>query len=181
MRLFIGIDLPPHIKRSLFNIQLQLTKSGVNGSLKALESFHITLEFLGELPPESVPAVNQILKKVISDKRIFRLHLDRLGAFPSFDRPHTLWVGIGGSVDKLERIWRELHAEFEKNGFTLQKAPFIPHISLLTHPKDMVSQLTSFRFANTGNFTVSEIVLFESKVENGRLIYRHLSRAGLRQ
>ena len=181
MRLFIGIDLPPHIKRSLFNIQLQLTKSGVNGSLKALESFHITLEFLGELPPESVPAIDQILKKVMSDKRSFKLHLDKLGAFPSLDRPHTLWVGIGGRVERLEKIWKELHAEFEENGFALQKAPFIPHVSLFTHPKEMVSKLTSFRFANTGNFTVSEIVLFESKVENGKLFYRHLSCAGLRQ
>lgn len=105
MRLFIGIDLPPHIKQSLFNTQLRLIESGVKGYLKPQDSFHITLEFLDELPSESVPLLTQLMEEVVHDKKSFKLHMNKFGAFPSFIKPHTIWIGVGGHLNRLEEIW----------------------------------------------------------------------------
>lgn len=181
MRLYIGINLPPDVKQSLFKSQLQLKKLGVKGSWKVPEDFHITLEFLGELPPESVPALIQIMKAVISEKKTFRLHIDKLGAFPSFHRIQILWAGVGGDLEKLDEIWNEMHEELGMNGFPLQKAPFIPHITLLSRPKAMVPELASFPLRRKKKFTVTEVILFESKVEDGKRVYPHLCSVELKK
>lgn len=179
MRLYIGIDLPPTVKESLFQTQLQLKKLGLKGSWKAPEYLHITLEFLGELPAESVPILSQLIKAVVNDKKVFKLHIDKLGAFPSFQRAHTLWAGVGGHVEKLDELWIAMHIELEKNGFKLQKAAFNPHISLVSRPNMSLVDLNVFPFEKTGDFTVSEVILFESKVEVGKRIYPQLYRAGM--
>lgn len=181
MRLFIGINLPYFVKRSLYRTQLRLKKLGVKGSWKLPKYFHITLEFLGETPPESVPAIAQALRVAISDKKIFKLNIDGLGAFPSFNRPHTIWAGVNGDIYKLEIIWNELHAELLKNQFILHKPSFKPHVALLSRPKAMQLDLTSFRPEKTGNFTISEITLFESKTEKGERIYPILYQARLKR
>lgn len=179
MRLFIGIDLPPHVKRSLFNSQLGLMKLGLKGSWKPPGLFHLTLEFLGELPSEAVPILAQIMKKVTIDRKSFMLRIDGLGAFPSFDKPHTLWAGVSGNLKKLNEMWSDMHAELEKNGFTLQQPSYRPHVTLLSHPKALPPGLLSFMPGKTGNFAVSEITLFESKVEKGRCAYPRLYSVGL--
>jgi 2''-5'' RNA ligase len=181
MRLFIGINLPFFVKQSLFRTQLRLKKLGVKGSWKLPKYFHITLEFLGESPPESVPVISQILRIAISHKKILKLNIDKLGAFPSFNRPHTIWAGVGGDVDKLDEIWSKIYAELGKNGFNLQKASFKPHIALLSRPKSIELDLTSFKPERTGNFTIYEITLFESKTENGKRTYPILYQARLKR
>ena len=180
MRLYIGIDLPPQVKQLLFQFQLRLKGLGVTGGWKAPEYFHITLEFLGELPPESIPMLEQIIEVVISDKKKFKLQIDKLGAFPSFHRPHTLWAGVAGNTTQLDELWSELHEQLERKGFVLQKAPFKPHITLLTRPKVLPPDLTSFPLRHT-SFTLSEIILFESRVEEDRRVYPQLYHAVLKR
>lgn len=181
MRLYIGIDLPPHIKHSLSKSQLRLKKLGVAGAWKIPDYFHITLEFLGELSMESVPALVQIMETVVSCKKEFKLHIESLGAFPSFHRAHTLWAGIGGNTEKLDDIWYKLHEELVKKGFVLQETQFMPHITLLTRPKVLVPDLETFKLRITRNFILSEVILFESKVEEGRRVYPHLYCARLKR
>ncbi|MDP4240416.1 MAG: RNA 2',3'-cyclic phosphodiesterase [Bacteroidota bacterium] len=181
MRLYIGIDLPPHIKRALFKFQLRLKKLGVKGAWKASESFHITLEFLGKIPPESIPSIVQLLETVVRDKKMFKLHIDNPGAFPSFHRCHSLWAGVGGHTEELDQIRSELHEALASNGFMLQRAPFIPHITLLTNPKTPMPDQVSFSLRKAGTFRVSEFVLFESKSEKGKRLYIYLYRAGLKR
>jgi len=179
MRLYIGIDLPHQVKQMLHQFQLRLKELGVTGAWKVPEYFHITLEFLGELPPESIPVLVQIIEVVISDKKKFKLHIDKPGAFPSFNRPHTLWAGVAGNTAQLDELWSELHEQLERKGFVLQKAPFRPHITLLTRPKVLPPDLDSFPFRNK-SFTLSEVILFESRVEEGRRVYPQLYHAKLK-
>jgi 2''-5'' RNA ligase len=180
MRIYIGVDLPVYVKQSLFESQSQLKKLGLRGSWKPAEYLHITLEFLGDTAPESIPVLAKIVDCVIADKKMFRLNIDRLGAFPSFSRAHTLWAGVSGSVKKLHQIWSDLHAELEKKGFVLQKSLFRPHISLLSRPQNMEADLSSFSLRRPGKFTISEIIIFESKEVDGKRIYPALYRAKLK-
>lgn len=181
MRIYIGVDLPAYVKESLFESQLQLKKLGMKGSWKPAEYLHVTLEFLGETASESIPVLAKIVDNVVSDKKMFRLNIDRLGAFPNFPRAHTFWAGVGGSTKKLIQLWSDLHAELEKNGFILQKSQFKPHISLLSRPKEMEADLSSFSLSRPGKFTISEVIIFESKEVDGKRIYPALYRARLKR
>lgn len=181
MRVYIGVDLPAYVKQSLLESQSQLKELGLKGSWKPAEYFHITLEFLGELSPESIPLLIRIVDTAIAGKKAFRLTIDQFGAFPSFHHPHTLWAGVGGSVRKLNQIQNDLHAELKNNGFELQQAPFKPHISLLSRPHEMLHNLASFSLKRPGRFTVSEVIIFESKVADGKRVYPALHRARLKR
>ncbi len=180
MRLFIGIDLPDTIKQNLFVFQTNLKTMGLNGAWKSKDSLHITLEFLGEIPSESILNLIQILKNCVSNKKQFKLNIIGINAFPSFKRPHTIWVGVGRNLKTLEAIWNEVHSELENNGFILQKSPFRPHITLLSRPKHLDFDLSVLPIGKLGDFIVSEIILFESKVENGKRVYIDLFRANLK-
>ncbi len=179
MRIYIGVDLPAYVKQSLFESQLQMKKLGLKGSWKPMEYLHITLEFLGETADESIPVLAKIIDEIALENKAFTLHIEQLGAFPSFPRAHTLWAGVGGSVNKLYQLWSCIHEELEKNGFVLQKSPFKPHISLLSRPKDLVD-LSSFSLKRPGQFTISEVIIFESKQVDGKRIYPALHRARLK-
>jgi RNA 2',3'-cyclic 3'-phosphodiesterase len=181
MRLYIGIDLPPRIKQSLFESQLRFKRLGIQGHWKTPESFHITLEFLGELPAESLPTLIDIMNDVLRDKKKFKLKIDRLGTFPTSHRGQIVWAGISGNRNILDEVWNDLHEELIEKGFTLKKETFIPHITLFNIQKIMVEELALFQVQKTAYFTISEIILFESKIENGKRIYLQLHHAGLKR
>jgi len=181
MRVYIGVDLPVYVKESLLESQFQMRKQGINGSWKPADYFHITLEFLGEMLPESVPPLAKIVENTIAEKKMFRLNIDKLGAFPSFPRAHTVWAGVSGSVGKLNQLWSDLHNELIKNGYELQKPPFRPHISLLSRPKESVASLSGFPIKRPGKFTVSEVIIFESKIVDGKRVYPALYHARLKK
>lgn len=179
MRLFIGIDLPPDIKQAMLEFQSELRRLGVNGYWKSEENFHITLEFLGELEPQRVAALKAALGKVAQNHRPFRLNIAGLGAFPSMKRPHTLWAGVNGSLIELNRLRDEIHAELVKQEFSLEDRAFRPHITLASRPQLDGINLSGALSETLGEFTVNDVVLFESKVIQGKRRYIDLFRATL--
>ncbi|MDP4271610.1 MAG: RNA 2',3'-cyclic phosphodiesterase [Bacteroidota bacterium] len=176
MRLFIGIDLPPKIKVKLKHFQHKLKATGTNGSWKSKETFHITLEFLGELQEESVPILSEILKQVASDKNKFRLMIEGLNAFPNIKRAHTLWADVKGDTDILHQIRHEIHSALIEKGFQVQSSSFVPHITLLSRPR-LAEQLPLLK--KSAEFFVREIILFESKVIDHRREYPAIYKARL--
>ncbi len=180
MRVYIGIDLPDIVKTVLTKYQSELKKHGLEGSWKSPEYLHITLEFLGELPDESISKLSDILLRVASENQIFNMKLNQPGAFPSFNKPHTIWAGMKGDLDKMNKLWKDMHTELLKDGFILQERPFNPHITLLSRPKRIPENLATFPINEKVSFTVSQIIIFESKVENGKRIYPHLFKAKLK-
>lgn len=179
MRLFIGIDLPTEIKQVLLEFQLELRHLGVNGSWKLKDNFHITLEFLGELDHSFVPELNQILLKVAGNYRPFKLNIGGVGAFPSLKRPHTLWTALNGSLTELNRLKDDLHCELKNSGFKLEERKFKPHITLASRLQLENIDLSVVHANKLGEFRVIEVVLFESKVINSKIVYKGLQRASL--
>lgn len=179
MRLFIGIDLPKELKQALLNFQHELKALGLQGVWKSSDNFHLTLEFLGELDSGTVTKLNEILSSVVRNHHSFILKLGGLGAFPSFKRPHTLWTSLQGSLDELNRLRAELHAQLQKNGFVVEDRPFKPHITLASRPQFELTDLSAVQTREMGEFLVSEVILFESKVIRGKRVYLDLTRAEL--
>lgn len=174
MRLFIGIDLPEELKIALLAFQSELKELGVKGSWKAPENFHITLEFLGELDPSTLPLLTETLSLVVCNHKPFSLDIGGLGAFPSWKRPHTVWTSVRGGLTELDKLRGELHRELAQKGFVLEDRPFKPHLTLASQPDLDHVDLSSVQTKLLGEVLVTEIVLFESKVIRGKRIYTHL-------
>lgn len=179
MRVFVGIDLPVELRRTLLEFQSELRQLGVDGSWKSLDNLHITLEFLGELEPNVIPILTETLSKIAGNYDPFRLNIGGLGGFPSLKRPHTLWTTVDGSLNELYRLRAEIHTELAKNGFVIEDKQFKPHITLASRPKLNDIDLSNYLAKKLGEFIVAEFVLFESKAIQGKRIYTDLHRASL--
>ncbi len=177
MRLFIGIDLPSGVKQAILELQVELRRLGAHGYWKSQENFHITLEFLGELDPQRVSALEATLAEAAQNHRPFPLTVAGLGAFPSMRRPHTLWTTVGGNLSELNQLRDEIHSELVRLGFSLEDRTFRPHITLASRPQVDGINLSGLLSKTLGKFTLNDVVLFESKVIQGKWRYIDLFRA----
>lgn len=178
MRLFIAVDLPAEIKQALLELQSELKQLGINGFWKSPDNFHITLEFLGEVEPNKIAVLTETMSKVVQHYGPFSLSITGIGAFPSLKKPHTLWTAVsGGSLSELFRLRQDLHHELKNKDFNLDERKFKPHISLASRPTIDKIDISSVRSKILGEYMVTEIVLFESKVIRGKRVYLDLFRA----
>ena len=179
MRLFVGIELPADLKQSILDFQSELRAIGVRGAWKAQDNFHITLEFLGEIEPDRVLILRDVLRKTADRRSPFQLRIGGLGAFSSWKKPHTLWMAVKGDESALQSLRDDLHGELKKEGFALEERQFRPHISLVSRPELGEKDFSALREKDLGEWAVRELILFESKVIRGRRLYLDLIRAGL--
>lgn len=179
MRLFIGIDLPIEIKQRLLELQSDLRKAGAVGSWKSRDSFHITLEFLGELEADCIPTLTSALTEAARSHNPFSLGIEGLGAFPSFERPHTLWSAINGNLNALHNLRDDIQRELAEKGFDLENRRFKPHITLASRPNLNNIDAMGIKDKILGEFTVNEVILFESRAVSGKRVYTDLFKISL--
>ncbi|MCM2325564.1 MAG: RNA 2',3'-cyclic phosphodiesterase [Candidatus Woesearchaeota archaeon] len=121
MRLFVAIDASKEAVSYFFSL----------GSLfpHPVDSFHLTLKFLGEADPDNTI---QILEKIRSDS--FELELDSLGAFPTEGEIKVVWIGLK-KEEKLMALQKKIDdalPSFRKD------FDFHPHITLARPNTDIV-------------------------------------------
>ena len=144
MRLFIAVDLPKELIKYLFFLQTYFSE------LNLVNSFHLTLKFLGETKPHF------ILDKLNSIKeKPFELELDELGVFPDKINPKVIWMGIKEQpvLFSLQHKIDSALKDYNNN------VKFHPHITLarcsdkIMFPKLKIEPM---------KFTVNEFKLYQS-------------------
>jgi RNA 2',3'-cyclic 3'-phosphodiesterase len=124
MRLFIAVPLPTAIIEELSAISIRL-QSGVNMfRWSAPESWHITLQFLGNTSEEDYECVVSRLREVRLPP--IPVQLEGLGFF---DRAAVLFVGVTVTPELL-LLQERVTAATKLCGFVPEARPFHPHITL---------------------------------------------------
>ena len=104
MRLFLSLPIPNKLIQRLVELQSQLESSDWELKCVAPENFHLTLHFLGETPVNILNDLHHELSAVAHRLRPFDLACGGLGAFPSFEDPRVLWVGLQDRQGKLKGL-----------------------------------------------------------------------------
>jgi 2'-5' RNA ligase len=131
LRLFVAVELPPEVRDALSALQQELRPRGGPGVRWVRpEGIHLTLKFLGGVPRQQVPLVEEALGRAASGQTAFGLSLGMPGFFPSPRRPRVLWVGIEGEVEQLTALARRVEEEMSALGFPAEERPFAPHLTL---------------------------------------------------
>jgi 2'-5' RNA ligase len=130
MRLFIAVNFPDEVKQTLGDFIRSLSK--VPSDLKWVkeDNLHLTIQFLGNVSQEQVPAVSTALQNSLAGIAPFKLTLEGVGAFPSVERPRVFWAGISGETAPLLKLQRQVQREMELLGFEPEKRRFSPHLTL---------------------------------------------------
>jgi 2'-5' RNA ligase len=134
MRLFVALDLPEAIITELIAIQQRLRRNTARTvSWVKPAAMHLTLQFLGEVDAERVPAILAAIAAIQRNTDIQQsrtLSLAPVGAFPNLRRPQTIWAGVGGDLAALERLYHTLASALELLGFPPEMRPFRAHLTL---------------------------------------------------
>lgn len=132
VRLFIAIDLPGSVKNELLTAVGQMGQQLPNRTVRWVKpaQMHLTLRFLGDTAVSQLPALQEELSQLAGHHAAFRLHLNDVGAFPNRKRPRVVWVGLDGDLDVLQAMQAELEDRIVQLGWSREKRPFSPHVTL---------------------------------------------------
>jgi 2'-5' RNA ligase len=168
MRLFIGIPLAAAVIGELAAVSARLKAKEDGLRWTAPESWHITLEFLGNTSEEKYAFLVEHLLQVHSPPVPVRL--EELGFF---DRAGVFFAGVGLTPELLA-LEKRVAAATELCGFAHDARPYHPHITLARSKGERrgLRELKSHIQSNPPftRFVVEEFLLYET----------HLSPSGAR-
>jgi 2'-5' RNA ligase len=131
------------------------------------DSLHMTLAFIGSVSPSQLAVLQEVAGRIRGEA--FDLRLDRVGCWP---HNRIAWIGCCQVPSHLHRLFDTLSKDLGVAGFTLDKRPFVPHITLVRNGRcdtlpDLVQPIP---------WHVNGFVLVESLLQASGARYRVLDR-----
>ncbi len=189
-RLFIAIELPPHVLAHLEALQQWLQERTPPHTVRwvAPQGIHLTLKFLGDVPTQKRAALQDALAHAVRAHAPFELSLGGFGCFPNPQRPRVAWVGVQKDLDALRRLRDAIEAHVAPLGYPTETRPFHPHLTLGRVRRDARRQdaralgtlLTEGTHAQRKTWAVHEVTLFRSQLRPSGAVYTPLFHAPLR-
>jgi|SRR5271157_852173 len=125
MRLFVALDIDPDIRERITAFRNQMRVLAPAVRWVGPETFHVTLQFLGET--KKLEEIRQALKQVRAEST--RIAFRGAGFFPNPKAPRVFWVGIEGD-ESLQTLAEVVANTTRPLGFERDAEPFTPHLTL---------------------------------------------------
>ena len=178
VRTFVAVDLPEEIRERARESRTTLAESGGRLSIVDPGNLHITVKFLGEVAPETIEAVIEALRAVRAAP--FELTVG-CAACNSPRRPRVVWCDITDAGESAA-LARQVDDLLEPLGFTRERRPFRPHVTLARvkefHPS-LLRQVDCMPREPLGRFRVESIKLKKSTLTPRGAIYEDLAEVAL--
>lgn len=152
----------------------------------AEENLHYTLHFLGDLTDTEVVETCDAVAAAAAEVAPFQLFAQGVGAFPSIDRPRTLWIGAGQGGESVARLHALLDQSFADLGFRGENRPYVPHLTIGKLPRQsrapagsLQDELSTLQDLDAGQMQVEEVTVFASQLRREGPEYHVLARTPL--
>ncbi|HEU5383918.1 MAG TPA: RNA 2',3'-cyclic phosphodiesterase [Ktedonobacteraceae bacterium] len=170
-RTFIALELDASQQRFLGNIIRQGKQILPDLRWVDPQGVHLTLAFLGELDDMQLAKARAATQYAATQANPFTYRLSGLGTFGPPRSPRVLWMGISEPSAMLNGVHRALTLALEEQGFTTEKRPFSPHLTLAriktplnTEQLQLLQQLLSrYQFASP-DYHVTHLYLMKSEL-----------------
>jgi len=188
MRAFIAIELPLEIKDALLRIQDKLKARLPEISWVKPLNLHLTLRFLGEISPEQLSEIKQIITEITKTTSGFKIKLETLGVFPNLHAARIIWIGANQPPLELKQLAEQLETRLVESGIPQEQRSFCAHITIsriksslksLSLEKELEKIKNDFASANW-EFDCGGITLFESTLGPRGATYTALKKASFR-
>ncbi len=184
-KIFVAIELSPLVRRRATDLIERLKTSETRVNWVAPENMHITLKFLGEQSDSDLAIVCQTVIKAVRGLSPFEFRCHGAGAFPSCQRPRTLWVGVQQGADAIGQLHRRVEEALAELGYPKENRAFQPHLTIGRvrsggPAAEILGQLVQkAEDFQVGMVQADEIVIFGSFLQRGGPRYEVLARASL--
>lgn len=184
MRLFLAIELPQVAREHLVRVRDRLAADRLKASFTRDENLHITLRFLGEVPPGQIEEINASMSVVRASGGI-DLRASGLEFFPARGQVRVIAAGFDGSLGVLRELHRTIEQRCRYLGFDRETRAYLPHATLARGrpgmPASVRSQVADLEAQFPGpGFTVREFVLMASTLRPTGSEYRVVARFALK-
>ena len=190
MRLFVALDIDPEIRKRIGEFRNQMRSLAPDVRWVSPETFHVTLQFLGETSKsEEICGALQRVKGAAG-----QLGFRGTGFFPRPKSPRVFWVGIE-SDGHLQELGKSIGEALKPLGFEPDRGPFKPHLTLARagsgRPRAVRGEhsapgllavrvkLETLAPVDFGTMTAREFCLYQSKLSPAGSLYTKLARYAL--
>lgn len=182
-RLFFAVPVPDDARARIGELIERVQGSVGDGSARIrwvrVDGLHLTLRFLGPTPDERRVPLKAGADALASTEAPFEAVLGGGGAFPSLERPRSLWVGLTAGADRLARLADGLTAAAADCGLVLDTRPFAAHLTLARTDGLRLGPVAAHALAAAADalevrFLVDRVVLFRSILGEGPARYEAL-------
>lgn len=178
-RLFIAISLPTPVRKQIEHVQEQLRRTASPGSIRWTppEQFHLTLNFLGDVPVECLEALQKAIAGVCAEVPPLELSAVGLGFFPDARHPRVIWVGAGDKHHKLAGLHHALAAAVAVFVPPRTAETFSGHITLgrfkqmRRHNDPLLKFVAASAHRRFGDWTASAVELFRSDLHADGVVH----------
>jgi 2'-5' RNA ligase len=176
-RAFIAVEVPFSAELEKFSIAVK--GSGASVKIVDMANMHITLKFLGDIPEENVPAIENAIREAVAGIKSFRMRMKGAGAFPNLSRISVIWAGLEGA-DKLTVIAERLEKSLKPLGFEPEKRKFSPHVTVARtrhspNLKELAEVILDWEQGDFGEVPVDRIILKKSVLRPEGPVYSDVS------
>ncbi len=188
IRTFVALELDRDILDyldQLIHHWKQQTPSGVRWV--KTEHLHLTLKFMGETPIQQIELIRLVLADLCSEYEAFPLALNGIGAFPSWQRVRTIWIGLKPS-ENLQVYYQDLDTRLASLNIPSDGKKFSPHLTIgrvsdYADPaiiKNVTHEMQSFKVQKCHEWQAQRVVHYKSTLQPGGPIYTPLSKHQLK-
>lgn len=180
LRLFVAARLGAAVSSGVARTIDRARGAAPHAKWVAPDAAHLTLAFLGGVPAAQVPAITAALARAAEGHRPLSLDVGAAGTFGRASSPRVLWLGIGGDVDALAALQRDVAAVLAPLGVPPEDRAFHPHLTL-ARARDPRGDRSLARAAErlgglvVGTARVTHVVVMESHLGPGGARYDALA------
>ncbi len=185
IRSFIAVESSPEVRQAAGRLIQQLARLGRDVKWVEPENMHLTLQFLGDVASEQIPAISQAVRQAAAECRPFDLEIRGTGAFPNLRRPNVFWLGVGQGAEELAALAQKVQQALQKLGFRPEERPFHGHLTLGRVRRGggqlaaLIEHLRKEHAFQAGWIPVRQLTLFSSQLTPQGPIYTPLDHARL--
>ena len=174
MRLFVAVDLAPDVRDALAEAVAPLRKDFPKARWVPPQNWHMTLKFLGSVPPELSDRVSASVGEVATAAEPFETHLRDLGGFPNERRGRVLWAGLWDPEGHLAALASALDDALEPE-FEIDDREFTAHLTIARFdPLVPLGPMLASIEVPQASFVVDRLVLYRSHLRRPAPYYESL-------
>jgi len=185
IRAFVAVDATREVAKQAAQL-IRVLSSATAAQVKwnQPDQMHFTLKFLGEIEITESAEICQALKRAAMSNSPFEIDVQGAGAFPSLDRPRTVWLGVGDGSAELEALQGAVDAELLRLGYRPEPRRFQGHLTIGRVKEGRVGPelgqaIAQWQNFDAGSMPVRDVRLYSSVLRPEGPVYEVLGRARL--
>ncbi len=181
IRAFMALELDEEIKISLKKIEDHLKKLDLDVKWVNPHNVHLTLKFLGEIPPPKLTSVQEIFPSLFKNFSSFEIEMDRLGVFPKIVHPKIIWVGVSKNAQHIVDLANRIEEQLGYLAIEKENKQFSPHLTIgrLKSSKNqyrLIEEIRNFSISPPLKQRFQSVSLFKSTLTPQGPVYEILQK-----